>query len=416
MTGAPRRRGTAIVRARDRLYIAGLAFLISASVLHLEQVVTPGLYARDGYIKGADYVQFYVMGWLARSAPGAPLYDTRAHVEVARRRIDPAIEAHAPHPNYGPQVALAFSPLSRLSYGASLALFSVLSACAYLTAIWLLRAKAGGLATEKRLVMLWALASPAFHATLRFGQLSTFTLLFLALAVVALASGRRGLAGLCLGAMWFKPQLLVVAVPALALARDWRCLAGVGFAGALQLLIGWAAGGSDGVMAYGEALITLAAAPDRVILFPEIAHSFRGFLRLSGMPSIVATASAMVLLAAMIPFAARIWRRANDPLLQVGTLVVATALATPHLLTYDLLLLTVPLVAIVNWLVRHPDTPRRPALVLLLAAVYLSPFSPILAVRTRVQVSTLAMGLLAAAMWSIATAQRPHVGSPVPQP
>jgi hypothetical protein len=79
--------------------------------------------------------------------------------------------------------------------------------------------------------LLVALSFPVYH-TLTEGQ---WSILLLAAGLAALAAGRRGrwgLVGLALVPFWLKPQLLVLPLVALALARRWRALATVGIGGA----------------------------------------------------------------------------------------------------------------------------------------------------------------------------------------
>jgi alpha-1,2-mannosyltransferase len=399
MTALPRMYAAAL--RRDRLYVAAIALLIVSAVAHGQEVITPGLYTRSGDLKGTDFAQFYVMGWLVRSAPIADLYDVDAHRETARHHIDPRLDTHAPYPNYGPQVALIFAPLSTLPYHRSLGLLTFLSVCAYAVAVWLLTRGTLALSREWPLVLLLAAASPALLATLRFGQLSTFSLLFLAFSIEALRQGRSFLAGLCLGALAFKPSLLVVAGPALLLAREWRCAFGLAVAGALHLAGGWAAGGGEGLRLYLHALLTLAAEPDRVVLFPHVAHSVRGFLRLAGASPAAASAASALALVTAIVLVWRIWRREQDALIRVAFVVLGTVLATPHLMTYDLLLLTVALVAAAELLLTSSRSRWTCPLAVATALVYIAPFSPVFAEWTGMQVSTAAIAVLGVTMYIV---------------
>jgi hypothetical protein len=78
-----------------------------------------------------------------------------------------------------------------------------------------------------------------------------------------------------------------------------------------------------------------------------------------------------------------------------------TLLASPHLLTYDLLLLTVPLLLLMDvWIGRVP----RPFYgSWLLGGLYLTPLaSSVIASATGVQVSTLLMGAALVTLWLLA--------------
>jgi alpha-1,2-mannosyltransferase len=342
-------------------------------------------------VKGADYIQFYLMGSLLAEGRPSAMYDSQVLAEQAQRRISPEL-AYRPERNpYGPQVAVAFAPLAALPYLLSLLGFTLLSLCAYATAAWLLWRSAPALRGEGTLVALSAAAFPALLTTLRFGQTSTFTLLALALAVVGLQAGRPVLAGLALGSLAYKPQLLVVALPVLFLARDWRCLSGVLAAIVIQVIVALAAG-PEALVRYAQTLQEVALRPDLVMLHPENAHSLRGFLRLVGGPPAVATVVPLALALVAVPVLARRWRAGSSPLLLVGLLVLVTVLLAPHLLSYDLLLLAVPICALGDWLLGR-DRTTIPALATATGlALYLAPFSSFQAAHTHVQLSTLAIG------------------------
>jgi alpha-1,2-mannosyltransferase len=374
--------------------------------MHGWEVAPPGLATRSGEVKGADYIQFYVMGSLVREGRGAALYDTNATRVAARHLISPRLEFHPARNPYGPQVALAFEPLARLPYLTSLAVFSLLSLSAYAAAVWLLWRHAPGLAGAGGYVALVAAASPALLVTLRFGQISTLTLLAPAFAVVALTAGRRLVAGLCLGLLAYKPQLLVVALPVLLLARDWRCLAGLLAATAGQLGLAWTVVGTDVMQQYVQTLTQLLAHPDVVMLHPENSHSIRGLLRLAGVSPTVATAAGVTLVLACTPALARVWRANEPPLMRVSLLVLVTLLLTPHLLTYDLLLLVVPIIALADQATMPPEDRAVRLAIVVAVALYAAPFSPVIAALTHVQLSTVAM---AAGVWITARAMRASV-------
>ena len=230
--------------------------------------------------------------------------------------------------------------------------------------------QAPGLAGYGRYVALVAAAWPALLVTLRFGQISTLTLLGPALALAALAKERRFLAGVCLGLLAYKPQLLVVAVPMLLVARDWRGLGGVLAAAAAQLAIAWAGVGTGAIREHVATLMELAMRPDVVMLHPENSHSLRGFLRLLGVPPTVATAAGVTLVLGCTPALARVWRGAAPPLLRVSLLLLLTLLLTPHLLTYDLLLLAMPIIGLAEWATRHYDDEHASHAIVVAVALY----------------------------------------------
>src|SRR5262249_22909131 len=96
-------------------------------------------------------------------------------------------------------------------------------------------------------------------------------------------------------------------------------------------------------------------------------------------------------LAACLTLAIRAWLGPASLRLRWALLVPLTVLASPHLLTYDLLLLTLPLLVFADWVAAHPNHPLRAGVSVLLVLVYFSPFSAQIARVTRVQISVLVL-------------------------
>jgi alpha-1,2-mannosyltransferase len=370
---------------------------------HGWQVATPGLAARTGELKGADYIQFYVMGSRIHDGRGDLLYDMDRIAAYAQRRISPRLEYHPDRNPYGPQVALAFEPLARLPFLTSLGVFSLASLVVYAIAVWLLWRHVPGLAGHGRYVALVAAASPALLVTLRFGQISTMTLLAATIAAAALAREHRVLTGLGLGFLAYKPQLLVVALPMLLVARDWRVLSGLALGAGTQLMLAWAGVGTYTMQQYLMTLADITIRPDVVMLHPENSHSLRGALRLLAVPPMLATGGVAALVLACAPALARAWRDAESPILRVSLLVLLTLLLTPHLLTYDLLLLAVPIMALAEWATTHAGQEHVRRAIVLAVLLYVTPFSPVIAEHAHVQLSTVA---IAAAAWFLWTQTR----------
>ena len=371
----------------------GLLFLTAFFYAHA--MSTPGYIDRVGRFKGTDYIQFYVMGSMVLEGRPEALFDGTAHLAEGRRRIDPTLDRYAAHPNYGPQVALAIVPLALLPFGWSLAVFLGLMALCYAGTVWLLWRDCPGLRDYGWPVAIIAAASPAFWAMIRYGQLSAVTLLLIALALTALRRDHLYAAGLAIGGLAFKPQLGVVIAVVLIAARERRIVAGALTSVAGQLAIGWAAAGTAAMSQYIEVLWRLLLDPSLVQLHPTEVHSVRGFLQLMIPSAAAVTMCYWVSLLALLPIAVRSWTSGGPVTVRWGSLVVLTTIGAPHLLTYDLLLLTVPLLILADWCVRHADDPRRPAVALLLVPVYLAPFSGNFARLIHVQLSVVAMVLLA---------------------
>ena len=282
--------------------------------------------------------------------------------------------------------------------------FTGLSVAAYFCAVALLARLMALTRRDTRALVIIAAAWPTFYVLLRYGQLSALSLVIVTLAVFAAARGMGVAAGVLLGLLAYKPNLLVSPILLLVLTRRWRVLSGLVVGASAELLLGLFLAGPDGMQSYIAGLVDLARRPELVQFFPAESHSLRGSFRLLlPWPGLVTVAGL-----AAIPWAtwmaARVWRAHDDWRPRWAALVIAGLLASPHLLTYDLLLLAVPIVLIVDWLVGVSGTvPRgqwRWALLLLYFGAWPGTF---IARLYHVQISTIGMLL---SLWLLARAPR----------
>jgi hypothetical protein len=79
-----------------------------------------------------------------------------------------------------------------------------------------------------------------------------------------------------------------------------------------------------------------------------------------------------------------------------GELIVLTILASPHLISYDLLLLTIPLLVFADWAVQHQDRRFSAAVPVALVLLYFAPFSGMIVARLiGVQIAVIVMAWVA---------------------
>jgi hypothetical protein len=195
----------------------------------------------------------------------------------------------------------------------------------------------------------------------------------------------------------------VVAGVVLLLGRQWRVVAGAAAAVAAQLVVALLVTGVKPLAQYSHVLWTLMLNPRLVEIHPTEMHSLRGFFQLL-LESPAAVGGCFI--AALLCVLAIAWRgwSSRAPLgVRWGGLVLLTVLASPHLLAYDLVLLTLPLLVFADWAVRHSDHPLVRGVSLLLVLVYFAPFSGNLARLMPVQLSVVVMAILAWRISSICT-------------
>jgi alpha-1,2-mannosyltransferase len=389
------------VTLAEKLTLWTLALLVVSLATHGIDLSHPGLLDSTGRLKASDYARLYVTGAIADEQRWDELFDPGAHQREAKTRIDPNLEMSGLHPNYGPTAAWLLAPLSRLPFLTSWAVFSIGSIALFLFAVWLLVGDTTALGSHRWLVLLACLASPALFSTLRYGQLSAVTT---AIFIGAAVCDRRGwplAAGACLGMAFYKPNLVLPAALVWGITRHWRLLSGVILGATAHVALGVVVAGPAATRQWFETLLSLARDPNLVQGFPWEVHSLRGFWRLAGaypplLSWLAATTTAVAVFAAVW-----VWTRTRRTDERWAALVLMTALVSPHLLTYDLLLLTLPLVLTTE--LSLVGGVGRSGWTVLAVTLYFAPLvSPLFAKTAGIQLSTLTMcallGLLSLAV------------------
>jgi len=355
-------------------------------------LATPGLRDRSGLLKGADFLQFYVFGSLARDGRTEALYDYSAHVALAERRV-PESRGTTFLPVYGPQVALFFAPLSVFAYGPALTLWVVASALLYALCVLAVWRTCPRLSPHGRTVALLALAYPPLFSLIGHGQTSALALASFTASWLALRGGHRFAAGLALGCLAYKPQLALGAGLVLLAVGEMRIVAGAVVAAAFQLAWGAFQTGSAATLGYATMLTSLGSLAPTLGFKLHQMHCLRAFFDLL-LPGPVAklawAASALVALVLAI----RIWRSALPLALRFAALLVATALVNPHQYMYDLVILAPAWLLLADAALARPAPPWAPLLRVLLYAAFVLPALGPLARVTHLQLSVLAMGAI----------------------
>ncbi len=334
---------------RRRVRLVCLIVLAASLSIHAWDLSRPGLVDRTGRLKVPDFLQFYTYGSLILDGRSSDLYDAGAHAQVAADRVDRRLVLTGFHPNYSPVIALLMSPLAALPFLLAAALWSALSLLLYGIAVALLTRITTVLRADPLTMALLAASWPAVFVVLRYGQISALSLLCLAVAVWLHRNGHPLASGVALGMLAYKPNLLIAPALILLLAREWRLVGGLLLGAGLELAVAVAVVGPAVFARYAKILIALASRPELVELYSTESHSFRGLIQ-------AITSDSRVLVVALVAGTAfatwagsRIWRESDDVRVRWSALTLAMLFSSPHLLTYDLLLLAVPLVLLADW-------------------------------------------------------------------
>ena len=394
----------------ERLRVhAALLALCLWSVLVLS-ATTPGPIGRHGQLEGADFLQFYTSASLVREGRLDALYARDAWL-AAKQRLVPEGRNATYLPIYGPQVALLLEPLAGLSWSAALRVWLAANAALYALCVAAIWRRCPHLAGHGRDVALAAIAWPAGFAMLGAGQASSLALACFTGAFLALRAERRFLAGLALGSLAWKPQLGLAVAVAFVVARDARVIVGALVAAAAQLALPALLLGPRVLVDYAGVVADLPRLAPVLGGQPHQMHSLRSFFDFL-LPAPAAGIAFAVGALATLWLAARTWRSAAPLELRFAVLLLATALASPHLYLYDLVILAPAWLFLADRVAASPGDPAqaglRGALWAGMALLALGPLSRF----THLQLS---VPLLAALGWrcvAIARAARAGAGAP----
>ena len=280
-----------------------------------------------------DFVSYWAGAQLAVDGDPAGAYDLALHRSVELGAIP--LRGALPFA-YPPCFLLLLAPFGLLSYPVAAFDWVLLGFAAYCAAL-----------RRWAPAMPWlALSFPPLLVNVITGQAGFLSAAALIGGLVLLP--RRPLvAGLLLGLLVMKPQLGLVLPLALLAGREWRALAGAaasaaGLAALSLLVFGW----TPWQAWLANAGLIASIASEGLAGWHRMASVY-GALRLAGSGAGLAwTLHAAVALAAAAA-AALLWHRRVELEARVGALAAATALASPYLFVYDMLILVAPFL----WLV-----------------------------------------------------------------
>jgi hypothetical protein len=361
---------------------------------------TPGFFDRAGNLKFQDFLPLYVSAHLIATARSGELYDQGIVASEIRPIVGAPTGARLPN-LYGPQVALAFTPLAHFSFPVAARIWVTFSLLLYCTCIWRILRSCPFLRPHWGLVAITAAAfPPLFHFFVR-GQLSVLVLACFTAAFLAFRSNHPVLAGFALGLLVFKPQFIVAIPLVLLLARAWKSFLGLILVAAAQLGFTWLYFGSAVMRSYFDTLwhISRWVGAAELSLAPIQMHSLRSFWTLLIPWPEVALTLYLVSSIAVIAIAAAVWRSTSLIALRFSALTLAAALVNPHLFVYDLLVLAPALLLIVDWTLRNSNFASSNALCLLVYLAFVLPLFGPLSRWTHLQLSVPAFFALLWILW-----------------
>lgn len=293
--------------------------LIAATFVTISGLACQAILSQRSYV---DFVSLWAAGRLASSLA----YDIAAHRMVEMTATD--VRGLLPFA-YPPPFLLILTPLGRLTYPR-----------AFIT--WVIATGAIYTLVARRMEPL---SNPCVVSNALVGQ-TGFLTSALFVGGTSLLETRPFLAGVVLGCLVIKPQLAILIPLAFAAAGNWRAFAGSATSSTFLLAVAWIVFDSStypaffGIIARYPEYIRTGGWP-----WAELASPY-AFARYFGLSSTISLAlhGSVAAIAASVVW--RAWRTAQVQ--RVPILAAATLLVSPYIMTYDGLLLVVPLAALIG--------------------------------------------------------------------
>src|SRR5215469_10301944 len=305
---------------------------------------THGLIVPLAASTSTDFVSFYAAGTLADAGTPQLAYDRSVHEAAEQQATAPGVEYRFFY--YPPVFLLLCAALARLPYIAAFVIFEAATFALYLLTM------RGILVGRRWSAMIPGVAFPVVFWAFGLGQNSFLTAALFGAGTLCI-DRRPILAGLCFGALCYKPHFAVLVPVALLAGCHWRALAATsGAAAALCGLSLIAFGWETWNAFFAAGAASLATYASGRINFGGFVSPFGGVLLTGGSPHTAFAVQASVTLATglLVTF---VWRRRLPLPVRAATLTAATLLAIPIILIYDLLLAAVA----AAWLIRDPAGP-----------------------------------------------------------
>ena len=331
------RSGRWLTADRARAYsVILLAFYAIAVIGWI--ALSDGLIDRNGKPIGTDFASFYAAGSLALEGHAAGIYDMAAHYAREQQIFGAAT------PYYGwlypPIFLLVAVPLALLPYAVALIVWQGASLALYLAVIAAILAKPRR--DDGAIARLWlpvAAAFPAVFVNLGHGQNGFLTAGLLGAALLSLPR-RPLLSGILFGLLAYKPQFGLLIPVALLAAGQWRATISAGLTVVALMAVATLAFGTDIWWAFAASTET-----SRKLLleqgdvgFEKLQSVFATIRMWGGGVPLAYWAQGAASVAA-IGGLAWLWRNSADRDLKAALLMIATLLASPHALDYDLTIL-----------------------------------------------------------------------------
>ena len=310
---------------------------------------------RAGYF---DFVLYYSGAKILNDGNGAHLFDLEMQRNYQRNFGGGDIDWDLPF-NHPPYELLPLLPLANFSFPVAHAFWTAINIL--LLAIAVFRLFPFLETSHRSLFVLMALAFFPTITALKMGQDSLITTLLLAETFVSLKHNRYAIAGGLLALGLYKPQFFLPLLGILFMQRRWASMFGFLSVGLLLGSISVAMVGRDGL--WGLVTLWLSMIDRGHFVWPELMINLRGLIYMVLHPAGLTEATNVLTLCFSVATCAgmlQLWPRGaeeKDELfdLRFAAAVVMTALVSFHSYSYDGTLLVIPLLIMLNQVLKAPQ-------------------------------------------------------------
>ncbi len=376
----------------SRLRIFGVTIFLAWCVVYaFHHVSATHLVNEKNVIMGRDFMSFYIAGTIVKEGDGKQLYNPTYQQQVQDRILAPEKFNGLAYYINPASVAVVNSGLARLPYRTAFHLHTLLMLLCFAAGIWILKPCLSGISSEWWVAGLLGVVWFPMMNTIMGGQNAALTFLLLAAGYAATAGGRQWLAGLALGLLLFKPQYALPLLGLLMLRKQWLTIGVAVLVGASQYLLGayycgwhWPVKMTNALAGYYHSQERIAGGATHISIMETLDYSIIQPLERLPAPEWntgLMTACGYGLVGFLILYLIWTWRTADPRRSDFGLFwalaTSATLLISLHTQYYDISLLFLPLLQIIN----HQLFSGRPITfrqrIILIAVFMIYPLHPI---------------------------------------
>lgn len=289
-----------------------------------------GFVGPTGQPFGHDFYCFWTASRLLLSGQLSTILDQTAF-QAALDTYLPGQVAQYPW-NYPPTYLILVSPLALLPLPIS---YFVFMGGTFAAMVWALQR------LYPRPEILWLLVMSGVPAmNMAYGQNGFLTATLMALGMRAILDQRVILAGVCIGLLTFKPHLGVLIPFALLAARQYRIFASISICTLVFVGLSLLFYGPQSWISFYQATTSMSdLVADGGLRWWHLPTVY-GMLRGIGLDSALSIALQAIVSLLMVGLIWRVWRGGVTPI-AIAILMPATILASPYLLVYDLMVMSI---------------------------------------------------------------------------